>query len=45
MASNNWFNTYCGGDTADYYALSQGTNPKYTLVSIRGIGIGNYPVY
>ena len=45
VLNNTWYNTYCGGDNTDYYALSQGSNPQYTVISIRGIGIGNYPIY
>jgi len=45
VTNNTWYNTYCGGDTANYYAQSQGSNPKYTVSSIGGIGIGNYPIY
>lgn len=46
VATNNtWYSTYCGGDTANYWAQSQGTNPSYNVLSIRGIGIGNYPIY
>jgi hypothetical protein len=45
VTNNTWYNTYCGGDTANYWAQSQGTNPTYTVTAIRGIGIGNYPVY
>lgn len=45
VASNNWYNTYCGKETANYYAQSQGSNAKYSVVSIKGVGIGNYPIY
>lgn len=45
VVNNNWFNKYCGQDTTDYYALSQGSGAKYKVVSVQGIGIGTYPVY
>lgn len=43
VASNSFFNLYCGQETANYYALSQGSSAVYSVRSIRGVGIGNYP--
>ena len=45
VTSNSFFNLYCGQETANYYALSQGIGPVYSVTSIKGIGIGNYPIY
>lgn len=45
VTNNSWYNLYCGQEYANYYAQSQGSNPKYKVLSIRGIGIGNYPIY
>jgi hypothetical protein len=45
VTNNTWYNTYCGGDTANYYDQSLGTNPTYTVLSVRGVGIGTYPIY
>ena len=39
------YNTNCGKDTANYWAQSQGTGAKYKVLSVKGIGIGNYPIY
>eukprot|EP00178_Gracilaria_changii_P028192 TRINITY_DN972_c0_g2_i1.p1 TRINITY_DN972_c0_g2~~TRINITY_DN972_c0_g2_i1.p1 ORF type:complete len:146 (+),score=12.72 TRINITY_DN972_c0_g2_i1:2-439(+) len=43
VTNNTWYSKYCGGDTANYWQESQGANPKYTVVAVKGIGIGNYP--
>jgi hypothetical protein len=40
VATNTWYKTYCGKETEDYYALSQGTNPKYKVEHIGGQGKG-----
>ena len=45
VKNNTWYNTNCGKDTANYWAQSQGANAKYSVLSIKGIGIGNYPIY
>ena len=46
VTNNTWYQTYCGGDGANYYNQSQGANPKYTVTAIQGVGIGNWlPVY
>jgi hypothetical protein len=38
---NTWYETNCGADTEDYYALTKGDKPKYTIVgNIEGAGIG-----
>lgn len=47
VATNNYFEKYCGSGDAntkeaeDYYALTQGANPKYKISGdILGVGIG-----
>ena len=45
VATNTWYNTYCGQETEDYWALSTGASPKYTVVTIEGEGLGNENVY
>lgn len=45
VANNTFYNLYCGQETGNYYAQSFGSNAKYKVVSIKGIGIGNYPIY
>lgn len=45
VTNNSFYNLYCGQETGNYYAQSQGSSPKYKVLSIRGIGIGNFPTY
>jgi hypothetical protein len=40
VASNIWYDTYCGKETEDYWALSTGLTPKYKVVTIEGEGKG-----
>lgn len=41
VSKNAWYETNCGADTEDYYALTKGDKPKYTIVGdIEGSGIG-----
>jgi hypothetical protein len=40
VAFNDFFDTFCGKETEDYYAESQGQNPKFKVVSIKGEGKG-----
>ncbi len=40
VATNSWYETYCGKETEDYYALSLGASPKYKVESIEGEGKG-----
>lgn len=40
VATNAWYDTNCGKETEDYYALSQGTSAKYKVESIEGEGKG-----
>jgi hypothetical protein len=45
VATNKWYNTYCGKDTEDYWALSTRFNPKYQIVNIEGEGYGQEVIY
>ena len=41
VSKNAWYEANCGADTEDYYALTKGDKPKYTIVGeIEGAGIG-----
>lgn len=45
VATNSFFDTYCGKETEDYYALSQGNDPKYKVEGIEGEGLGTEADY
>jgi hypothetical protein len=40
VATNKFYDTYCGKETEDYYALSQGDKAKYKVEGIEGEGLG-----
>jgi hypothetical protein len=41
VATNTYFETNCGSDAEDFYALTQGASPKYKVSGpILGAGIG-----
>ncbi|CAM6006378.1 unnamed protein product [Sphagnum balticum] len=43
--SNSYYEANCGGETEDYYELSLGNNPKYTVTGTQGVGIGTEITY
>lgn len=45
VTNNTWYNTNCGKDTTNYWTASQGASPKYTVLNVKGTGIGTYPTY
>ena len=40
VATNKFYDSYCGKETEDYYALSQGDKAKYKVEGIEGEGVG-----
>ena len=45
VATNTFYDTYCGKETEDYYALTQGDKKKYEVKGIEGEGVGTEDDY
>ncbi len=45
VATNNWYETYCGKEFQDYFAKSTGSDAKYEVKGTYGVGVGKQEPY